>query len=26
MPLIADEAVTYGYQAEDRHMVKSFLE
>ena len=26
MPVIADEAVTYGYQAEDRHMVKSFLE
>jgi len=26
MPLIADEAVTYGYQAEDRHLVKSFLE
>jgi predicted dehydrogenase len=26
MPVIADEAITYGYQAENRHMVKSFLE
>jgi predicted dehydrogenase len=25
MPVIPDEAVTYGYQAEDRHMVESFL-
>lgn len=25
MPIIPDEAVTYGYQAEDRHMVESFL-
>jgi len=25
MPLLADEAVTYGYQEEDRHMVQSFL-
>jgi len=26
MPTIADEASTYGYLAEDRHMVKSFIE
>ncbi|RLE68030.1 MAG: gfo/Idh/MocA family oxidoreductase, partial [Thermoprotei archaeon] len=25
MPVIPDEAVTYGYQAEDRYMVESFL-
>lgn len=25
MPVIPDEATTYGYQAEDRHMVESFL-
>lgn len=25
MPILPDEAVTYGYQAEDRHMVESFL-
>ncbi|ACP36476.1 oxidoreductase domain protein [Sulfolobus islandicus Y.G.57.14] len=25
MPIISDEAVTYGYQGEDRHMVESFL-
>ncbi|AOL16497.1 dehydrogenase [Sulfolobus sp. A20] len=25
MPVIPDEAVTYGYQGEDRHMVESFL-
>jgi hypothetical protein len=25
MPIIADEAVTYGYLAEDRHMVQSFI-
>lgn len=25
MPTIADEAFTYGYQAEDRYMVRSFL-
>ncbi len=25
MPVIPDEAVSYGYQAEDRHMVESFL-
>ncbi|MCW3992667.1 MAG: Gfo/Idh/MocA family oxidoreductase [Candidatus Bathyarchaeota archaeon] len=25
MPIIPDEAVAYGYQAEDRHMVESFL-
>jgi len=25
MPIIPDEAITYGYQAEDRHMVESFL-
>lgn len=25
MPVIPDEAVTYGYQAEDKHMVESFL-
>ena len=24
MPVIADEALTYGYQGEDRHMVESF--
>lgn len=26
MPTIPDEAVTYGYQAEDRYMVKCFIE
>lgn len=26
MPLLADEAVTYGYVHENRHMVRSFLE
>jgi predicted dehydrogenase len=26
MPAIADESTTYGYVAEDRHMVQSFLE
>ena len=26
MPVVADEAITYGYLDEDRHMVKSFLE
>jgi predicted dehydrogenase len=25
MPVVADEAVTYGYQAEDRHFVRAFL-
>ncbi|QGA55357.1 gfo/Idh/MocA family oxidoreductase [Sulfolobus sp. E5-1-F] len=25
MPIIPDEAVTYGYQGEDRHMVESFI-
>jgi predicted dehydrogenase len=25
MPVLADEAATYGYTAENRHMVKSFL-
>ncbi|WP_338598862.1 Gfo/Idh/MocA family oxidoreductase [Sulfolobus tengchongensis] len=25
MPIIPDEAVTYGYQGEDRHLVESFL-
>ena len=25
MPVIPDEAVTYGYQAEDRYMVECFL-
>ncbi|MEM2854714.1 MAG: Gfo/Idh/MocA family oxidoreductase [Desulfurococcaceae archaeon] len=25
MPVIPDEAITYGYQAEDAHMVKSFI-
>ena len=26
MPTVADESFTYGFQAEDRHMVQSFLE
>ncbi|RLG01018.1 MAG: gfo/Idh/MocA family oxidoreductase [Thaumarchaeota archaeon] len=26
MPVIPDESVAYGYQAEDRHMVESFLQ
>lgn len=26
MPVLADEAITYGYQGEDRYMVRSFLE
>ena len=25
MPVVADEAVTYGYQAEDRHFARAFL-
>ncbi len=25
MPVVADEAVSYGYQAEDRHFVRAFL-
>jgi hypothetical protein len=25
MPVLPDEAFTYGYQAEDAHMVESFL-
>ncbi|MCX8188437.1 MAG: Gfo/Idh/MocA family oxidoreductase [Nitrososphaeria archaeon] len=26
MPVLPDESITYGYQAEDRHMVRSFLQ
>jgi predicted dehydrogenase len=26
MPVVADEAITYGYQSEDRHIVESFLD
>lgn len=26
MPVISDESATYGYMAEDRHMVRSFIE
>jgi predicted dehydrogenase len=25
MPVVADEAAAYGYEAEDRHFVRSFL-
>ena len=25
MPVVADEAVAYGYEAEDRHFVRAFL-
>jgi predicted dehydrogenase len=25
MPIVADEPVTYGYQAEDRHFARAFL-
>jgi hypothetical protein len=25
MPVVADEAVAYGYQAEDRHFARAFL-
>jgi hypothetical protein len=26
MPVVADEAVAYGYEAEDRHFVRAFLD